>query len=133
MWLLMAMSTHEPMLHCYESEYFPTADCPEAEEYNYMYAVFSMVGMIMHWVLIVDMAVFSTKLSAFLLVCTTVLSEVSRFLIALGFLLMTFGSAVSCLRRDHPDFRDVPNSLLSLFAITFMLMPRDYREFQYDP
>jgi hypothetical protein len=133
MLLLMAMSTREPMLYCLESNAFPTWECAEAADKEYMYAVFSMIAMVLHWVLIVDMAVFSTKLSAFLLVCTTVLGEVGRFMIALGFLLLTFGSAIACLRRDHPDFRDVPNSTVSLFAITLVLMPRDYRELQYDP
>jgi hypothetical protein len=92
-----------------------------------------MIAMAMHWVLIVDMAVFSTKLSAFLLVCTTVLSEVGRFLIALAFLLLTFGSAISCLRREHAEFKDVQTSFMSLLAITLVMMPRDYRELQTDP
>merc|ERR1719265_832905 len=129
----MAMSSHEPMMYCWNSPAFPTSECEESEAVMWWYSVFSMLSMAMHWVLIVDMSVFSTKLSAFLLVCTTVLSEVSRFLVALAFLLLTFGSAISCLRRDHPDFKDVPTSLLSLFAITLLMMPRDYRELQYDP
>jgi uncharacterized membrane protein YgcG len=86
-----------------------------------------------HWVLIVDMAVFNTELSAFLLVCTTVVAEVARFMVALGFLLMTFGSGIACLRRDHPDYQGLPTTLLSLFAMTVVLFPRDYRELQYDP
>merc|ERR1719269_431183 len=121
------------MLYCWNSPAFPTSWCPESEEVEWWYAVFSMVGMIMHWVLIVDMAVFSTKLSAFLLVCTTVLSEVSRFLIALAFLLIAFSSAIACLKRDNPDFMDIPNASLSLFSVTLLMMPRDYRELQYDP
>jgi len=133
MWLLIAMSTHEPIMYCWEHECAPTSVCEEARDTDWWYTVFSMLAMAMHWVLIVDMAVFSTKLSAFLLVCTTVLSEVGRFLIALAFLLLTFGSAISCLRREHAEFKDVQTSFMSLLAITLVMMPRDYRELQTDP
>lgn len=132
--LMISMCAHEPMLHCYKSDKFPTEYCPESDDVlNWWYSVLSMVAMAMHWLLIIDMAVFSTKLAAFLLVCRQILSEFSRFLIALGFLLLAFGSAIACLRRDHDDFKDVPNCVQSLFAITLLLMPRDYRELQYDP
>lgn len=133
--LLIAMISTEPMLRCSlaSTRHFPTSDCPESAKVEWWYSIFSMLAMVMHYVLIIDMSVFSTKLSAFLLVCTTVLSEVSRFMIALFGLLMTFGSAIACLKRDNPDFRDVPNCVLSLFAVTLLMMPRDYRELQYDP
>lgn len=37
--------------------------------------MFSMTAMFIHWLLLIDMAVFATKLSAFVLVVKHVLSE----------------------------------------------------------
>jgi hypothetical protein len=93
----------------------------------------SMAAMAVHWFLLVDMAVFSTGLSAFVLVCSHVLSEVSRFLVALSFLLMTFASAMSTLRHEHTQFRDLFNCLLTLFAITILRYEGDYREIDDEP
>jgi len=70
-----------------------------------------------HWMLIIDMAVFSTKLSAFFLVCAHVLSELYRFFVALIFLLHTFGSAVGSLSHYHAEFKGLPNSMLSLLGL----------------
>jgi len=98
-----------------------------------LYTIFSMLAMAMHYVLIVDLSVFSTKLSAFLLVITNVLAEVARFMIALTTLLVTFASAIACLKRQNAEYKDLPTSLVSLAAVTLLLMPRDYRELQYDP
>jgi len=72
-------------------------------------------------------------LSAFVLVCKHVLSEVSRFLVALLFLLLTFASAMSTLRHDYPQFRDVWNCILTLFAITILRYEGDYREIIDEP
>jgi len=121
------------MMYCVGSQYFPTDDCPGVEDIRWWYSVLSMAAMIMHWILIVDLSVLSTNLSAFVLVFTTVLSEVLLFLVALCFLILTFASAISCLRRDQAEFKDVPTSFVSLFAITLLMMPRDYRELQHDP
>jgi hemoglobin-like flavoprotein len=133
MWLLVAMCAQEPMIYCIGYKEWPTEDCPQSEDVEGRYQVLSMCAMVAHWLLLVDMAVFSTGLSAFRLVCGHVLSEVSRFLIALGFLLFTFASSLSALRHDHPQFRDVSNTALTLFAITLTRYEGDYREINDEP
>ena len=45
----------------------------------------------------------------------------------LGFLLFTFGSAVSVLDHDQAEFQDVLSSAVALFAITVKLYQDDYR------
>jgi len=131
---LELMLTHEPMLWCLRSEAeFPSEQCERTSWVEGRYQVFSMIAMAVHWLLLVDLAVFSTGLSAFVLVCGHVLSEVSRFLIALSFLLLLFGSAISSLRHYHEQFRDVGNSVLTLFAITVGRYEGDYRELNDEP
>lgn len=133
--LLILMCTHEPTFRCASQDQvrWPTERCEESRDVEARYQVFSMCAMIVHWLLLVDLAVFSTGLSAFVLVCCEVLNEVSRFLVALSFLLLTFGSAVSCLRHEHQQFRDVPNTVLTLFAITVGRYEGDYRELDDEP
>lgn len=130
---LCLMLTHEPMLYCYAHKDWPHEFCAESTDVLPRYEVVCMLAMAVHWMLLADMAVFSTGLSAFVLVCGHVLSEVTQFLLGLTFLLLTFASAMSAIRHTHQMFRDVPNCVLTLFAITVMRYEGDYREISDEP
>mmetsp|Transcript_69068 Transcript_69068/g.179415 ORF Transcript_69068/g.179415 Transcript_69068/m.179415 type:complete len:1273 (-) Transcript_69068:209-4027(-) len=128
--LLMAMCAHEPMFYCIgETADWPTEDCDDASSVQGRYTIFSMIAMFIHWLLLIDMAVFAHKLSAFVLVVKHVLSEVGRFCVAMLFLLITFSSAAACLRHDKREFRDLPSAANCLFAITVGLFEGDFREY----
>lgn len=139
MLMLVLMMILEPMLRCAHSPDWPTDQCPEAtQEIVYWYSVCGMIAMIVHWLLLIDMTIFSTQLSAFLLVVGHVLGEVKQFLTALTFLLLLFGSTISilCDRQcgdDGGDFNDMWNAIISLFSITVGLYQGDFREIQSDP
>jgi len=66
-----------------------------------------------------------------------VFAEVKQFLTALSFLLLLFGSTISISCRNCSDgggnFADMPNAILSLFAITLSLYQGDYRDLGKDP
>merc|ERR1712226_120151 len=96
------MCTHEPMFWCHDSDEWPTADCEASEDLTYRYSIFAMIAMAVHWLILIDLAVFNTEISAFLLVIGHVLAEVKQFLTALTFFLFTFGSAISILCRGCP-------------------------------
>jgi len=129
-WLLMAMCCHEPMLYCIgDAAAWPTEDCEKAGHVQGRYTIFSMTAMFIHWMLLIDMAVFAHKLSAFVLVVKHVLSEVGRFCVAMLFLLITFSSAAASLRHNKLEFRDLPSSANCLFAITVGLYEGDFREY----
>jgi len=131
--LLVLMLTHEPMLYCIEDQQWPIIQCEASEGIESRYEVFSMCAMAIHWLLLVDLTVFSTKLSAFLLVLGNVFSEVTRFMVALAFLLGMFGSAISVLPSEHAEYRDLQNSCLTLFAITVGLYEKHYTSLQSEP
>merc|ERR1719277_1411934 len=95
--------------------------------------MFSMISMVALWLLVIDLSVFSTKLSAFVLVCGHVLQEVGRFMVALIFLLLTFASAVCVLKTDHDEYENVPKAVISLFAVTVGVYEKDYRELEGEP
>mmetsp|Transcript_168400 Transcript_168400/g.541026 ORF Transcript_168400/g.541026 Transcript_168400/m.541026 type:complete len:1179 (-) Transcript_168400:110-3646(-) len=138
--LLGVMLSHEPMFWCSDAEKWPTEYCDVTGEpgsptdLKYRYSIFAMCAMAVHWLILIDLAVFSTEISAFLLVCGHVLAEVKQFLMALTFLLFAFGSTISIWCTDCPtmggDFGDMPNAVISLFAITVGLYQGDFRQFQ---
>lgn len=119
---LACMLTHEPLLWCMPSDLWPTDACSEAAPMKYRYSILSMSALVIHWLILVDLAVFSTEISAFLLVCGHVMSEVKQFLTALSFLLLAFGSAIPIFCKDCPlvagNFSSMPRAIVSLFAIT---------------
>jgi len=132
--MLICMLTQEPMIWCLGSwDVWPTEDCPQANERATPYSLASMIAMVILWALLIDMAVFSTKLQAFVLVIKHVVTEVGRFAMTLLFVVLTFASALSCLRQtESMEFYDVPQSIKCLFAITVGLYEGDYRELTHD-
>mmetsp|Transcript_159280 Transcript_159280/g.297080 ORF Transcript_159280/g.297080 Transcript_159280/m.297080 type:complete len:1182 (-) Transcript_159280:130-3675(-) len=122
MLLLVVMAFNEPMLWCSRVPEWPTDTCAASDDLRYRYSILSMAALVIHWLMLVDLAVFSTEISAFLLVCGHVMSEVRQFLTALSFLLLTFGSAIPIFCQDCPEeagnFENMPRAIVSLFAIT---------------
>eukprot|EP00747_Dinoflagellata_sp_TGD_P126435 gnl/TRDRNA2_/TRDRNA2_174280_c19_seq5.p1 gnl/TRDRNA2_/TRDRNA2_174280_c19~~gnl/TRDRNA2_/TRDRNA2_174280_c19_seq5.p1 ORF type:complete len:946 (-),score=186.37 gnl/TRDRNA2_/TRDRNA2_174280_c19_seq5:45-2477(-) len=133
--MMICMCVTEPMTRCLQSEKseWPTQDCKEAEDFILIYKLFSMVAMTIHWLLVVDMSVYSTKLSAFSIVISSVFEEIGRFIAALTFLLMLFGSAISVLKSQQEEWRDFPSAVISLFSLTIVTYQPDYRAFFDDP
>merc|ERR1719187_3146684 len=79
----------------------------------------STLAMLLYFLLLSDLSVFSTRVSAFVLVFTRVLSELLLFLFALCFIVLAFACAGSALEQEDPDFAGIPVSGLQLFKITF--------------
>ncbi|CAK0807291.1 unnamed protein product [Prorocentrum cordatum] len=136
--LLMLMCAHEPMLWCLSSsdvgsDEWPTEFCEESDHVRFRYSLFTAFAMVVHWGMLIDLAVFSTALSAFVLICGQVLSEFSRFLVALTFLIFTFASSISVLEHDYLLMRDIPRSAVALFGITVAIFEDDYRDMSHEP
>lgn len=120
--IIALMLTHEPILFCTGEETWPTEVCPDSQKTMYRYSILSMIALVIHWLILVDLAVFSTEISAFILVCGHVMAEVQTFLTALTYLLLMFGSALPIFCSSCPvvagKFSTMPEAILSLFAIT---------------
>merc|ERR1711920_1102444 len=80
-----------------------------------------MGGMVLLYVLLIDMAVFNNKVSAFVLVVGRVMSEVGLFLTALAGVILTFSSALSCLHQKNKDFQGIPQGALALFKMVMKM------------
>jgi len=123
---LFLMLCHEPALYCQGIDQFMASSCDQSLVQRY--SIFSMCSMVLFWLLIINLAVFSTSLSAFVLVGSHVMSEVGRFLAAIVLLFLSFGTGVSCLTHTDPLFADIPSAILSLFAVLVRLHHPKYEE-----
>merc|ERR1719277_389021 len=110
----------EPILHCFEDNdgYLFTEHCQRGEEMLFPYSVMSTAAMLLYFLLLSDLSVFSTRVSSFALICTRGVSEVCLFLFGLTFFVVAFACAVSALEQDDPDFAGIPTSALQLYKIT---------------
>jgi len=122
---LVTMLACEPILHCmserdgnFAGSGLFTHNCPHVKDLKLAYSIFSSGATVLYFLLLVDLSVFSTSISAFVLVCGRVVSEVGLFLVALLFFIVAFGCSTSALKQDNVDFDAPHRGMLSLLSIT---------------
>jgi uncharacterized membrane protein YgcG len=126
--LLILMFILEPILYCvqhsegdFENAGIFTDKCHEADGLRFSYSVFSMCSMLLYFLLLIDLSVFSTKISSFVLVCFRVLSEVALYLFVLGYFILSFSSAISALDQDVDDFAGIPPAAVALLEVSLRM------------
>mmetsp|Transcript_56368 Transcript_56368/g.91234 ORF Transcript_56368/g.91234 Transcript_56368/m.91234 type:complete len:1164 (+) Transcript_56368:84-3575(+) len=111
-----------------------TQHCPSGDTNLQIYAPTCMVATLLYWTLIVDLTAFSTHISAFVLVCGRVVSELGLFLMSITFLILVFASSISALNHNMADFKGIPKAMLSLAEMTLGMYPTGhYDEMQEEP
>jgi uncharacterized membrane protein YgcG len=141
--ILLLMCTQEPIFYCaaengrrrlaasssHAGELF-TQHCPSVEDTGRKdaYAAMSMFAMLLYWGLLIDLTIFSMRISAYTLVCGRVLSEVGLFLGGMGFLIVAFSSSISALNHKSKDFAGIPKGALSLLEIALGMFPTEHFE-----
>ncbi|CAE7649958.1 unnamed protein product, partial [Symbiodinium sp. CCMP2456] len=115
---LVFMCAQEPIFHClanmhgiYEGAGLFSTHCPEAQGQATVYSVFSQIGVLLHWLLLVDCCIFSLRLSSYFLTCFYVLAELLYFLSAILFLVLMFACSIAALDTLQGDFRSIPAGL----------------------
>jgi len=129
---LIGMICTEPIFRClhYGGEHLFTRLCTAGEDFYFPYAVFSTCAMLGYFILLTDLSVFSTRISAYVLVFGLLLKELALFILGLSFMCLAFGCATSSLDHGDEHFYGV-TSFLSFFRITLRLFPqRDVNESQ---
>merc|ERR1711967_173106 len=91
--------------------------CASKKDMRFPYTVFSMFAMFLYYVLLIDLTVISTRISAFSLVCVRMLSEVALFLGALLVAILTFSCSLSVLKHDSNDFAGIQKASYALLRI----------------
>jgi len=87
-----------------------------------------LCAMLSYYLLITELSVFSTRVSAFVLILGRVLPEIGLFLFSLGFFTLGFASGISSLEQDDPDFAGIPTSMLMLLKIVFGMLSGEHYE-----
>jgi len=138
---LLLMACLEPILWCWEY----TADenrekrmfyetCEEKAHLRFPYTIFSMFAMFLYYILLIDLTVISTRISAFSLVCVRMLGEVALFLGALFVTILAFACALSVLKQDSNDFAGIDKGAYSLLRIVMNAYDAQrYAEFRKEP
>jgi hypothetical protein len=93
-----------------------------------------MLAMFLYFALLIDLAVLSTKVSAYVLVCIRMLSEVGLFILALVGCMLTFSCGISVLKHEQNDFAGIHKGLLSLMEISMNMYDGEHFEkYEKDP
>merc|ERR1719217_464272 len=132
--ILMSMLGTEPILHCFgtdDVEMF-SPYCDEVSGVSGVYYTLNMVAMILYYTLLLDLAVFNNRVSAYVLVCGRMLVEISLFLLAMLSVLLTLSSALSCLEQDDEAFSNIPSGLMSLWEMLLRMFSTDHYKTLHD-
>jgi hypothetical protein len=136
MLFLLAMLVTEPILFClpFANDDILSDMCSEGEKIKLLNSEFSMFAVFLYWILVVDLAVLSNRVSAYFLVCGRMVAEVGLFLLALVMVLLAFSSGLSCLDQSLPEFQGIHNGILALCELFLnMFSPDDYSRLKGEP
>merc|ERR1719217_1467694 len=134
MFLLMFMLSTEPILHCFGAEDVEMFSpyCQAVKGLSGVYYSLNMVAMVLYYILLLDLAVFNNRVSAYVLVCGRMLAEVCLFLLAVFCVLLTFSSAFSCLEQDDEAFKTIPAGAMSLWEMLLRMFSTDHYKKLHD-
>jgi len=125
LWLLIVMCTLEPFYWCIASdtEELFSDSCQQGQDFKRVYSTFSCLAMMTYWSLLLSLSVFHMRLSAFILVCGRVTSEVGLFLLAFVFTVLASATSITALDQSIEDFKGIPRSFMALTEIALNLFP----------
>jgi len=118
---LVIMLATDPILHCLDDDggHMFNGVCEASENIKFFpYSFFTMIAMMLYYVLCMELAVFNNRISAYVLVCGRMLVELALFLLALSCVLLTLGSAFSCLEQENDEFTNIGVGFMSLWEMT---------------
>merc|ERR1719386_360105 len=90
------------------------------------------IAMILYYVLLLDLAVFNNRVSAYVLVCGRMLSEVALFILAIFCVLLTLSSAFSCLEQDDEAFQNILVGVQSMWEMLLRMFSTDHYKALHD-
>merc|ERR1719310_2539826 len=134
MLVLMSMLATEPILHCFgadDTDMF-SPYCKDIQGVSGVYYTLNMVAMVLYYTLLLDLAVFNNRVSAYVLVCGRMLAEIALFLLAIFCVLLTLSSALSCLEQDDEAFQNIGAGMMSLWEMLLRMFSTDHYKSLHD-
>lgn len=128
MWLLIIMFTQEPFLWCLSSGSMTvTLSCSDAQRHQDLYSYCAFLAMILFWAQLLDLAIFSMKILAYVLVWGNLVGDLSLFLLALGFVTLAFSSSIGSLYSHLPQ-QTVVGWIEDLTLMALRMFPAEHFE-----
>eukprot|EP00913_Durusdinium_trenchii_P031373 g29373.t3 len=87
----------EPFLYCLSDKQGITMDCQQGRQHQDLYSGCAFLAMIIFWIQLLDLAIFSEKIMAYVLVCSRLVADTALFLLALLTILLAFTAAIGTL------------------------------------
>mmetsp|Transcript_45002 Transcript_45002/g.104162 ORF Transcript_45002/g.104162 Transcript_45002/m.104162 type:complete len:1240 (+) Transcript_45002:103-3822(+) len=134
---LIVMLSLEPILHCFgetpDDKLF-SEDCEAAKDLDLAYSIASMTTVFLYFMLLIDLAAFSNRVSAYILLCSQMLPELFLFLLAMAGLVAAFASAGSVLTKKFDDFKHLHEAYLTLVRMSLDVYPEvGYEDMTEEP
>lgn len=132
---MVGMLAQEPLLHCLgknlgDQQFSAlSANCSTGLELTGSYATFAFLATLLYFLLLLELSVFSTKLSTFVLVCGRMVQEAAQYLFALTFVVITFACAIASSDVMNEQFMNIGPAMLNLSRIMLGMYSSD--EYQY--
>ncbi|CAK9074311.1 unnamed protein product [Durusdinium trenchii] len=125
--ILILMCTQEPIFYClgtpeFEQSIF-TPLCEASLSKKEIYSLFSGLGILLYWALLMDFTIVSMRISSFVMVCGRVLQEVGLFLMALVFAILAFATSIASLSHQLGDFDSIDRGMFALLQMTLKMYP----------
>merc|ERR1719329_415071 len=135
---LALMLALEPILWCWGidvEQYGLFEDaCDRVEKIGTIYTKCSMVAMFLYYALLIDLVVFSNRVSAYVLVCGRMLGEAGLFVLALTGAVVTTASSASVLHHKMQDLKSIQDAALTLLETALgMYGLLEYEQYHAEP
>uniref|UniRef100_A0A7S4RUY4 Globin family profile domain-containing protein n=1 Tax=Alexandrium monilatum TaxID=311494 RepID=A0A7S4RUY4_9DINO len=124
---LILMLVFEPILAClgqdgdYEGAGMFTQACDKGTDMRFTYSVMCVFAMFFYFLLTIDLSVFSTRVSAWVLIVFRVVNEVWLYVSGMSFVILAFSCAIAALKHNNEDFNTIPQAALSLLEVSLMI------------
>jgi len=124
--LMVAMLFTDPIWYCFgKQEPYWAGNCSGIDGQKTVFSVFAMLAVFTYFGLCLDLSVIFTRVSAYVLVCTRMITEVALFILAIFVILLSFGSAMSVLKQDNAEFKGLHKSMVALLQMVLRMYSAD--------
>mmetsp|Transcript_80922 Transcript_80922/g.177590 ORF Transcript_80922/g.177590 Transcript_80922/m.177590 type:complete len:1120 (-) Transcript_80922:488-3847(-) len=136
---LVLMLCTEPILYCLgkdgsDNDLLFSWECDAGKSVLWAYSILSSCCTVLYFVLLTDLSVLSTKVSAFVLVCRRVLTEVMLSFGATAFVIVVFAFAVNALDHDDENYTSFDKAMLHLARMSLgMVSGHDHDNLRNHP
>mmetsp|Transcript_44684 Transcript_44684/g.103258 ORF Transcript_44684/g.103258 Transcript_44684/m.103258 type:complete len:1213 (-) Transcript_44684:53-3691(-) len=132
---LIAMLSMEPIIHCWGSDpdHMFVEYCAASKSLRTKYTISCMLAVLFYYILLIDLAVFSNRVSAFVLVCGQMMSEVGLFVLSLVGMTLAFASGISVVSKV-PDFHGIEKGTAALLKMVLQTLKEEaYTQLHDEP